>query len=121
MVHVDACCVMQPARRPASERFSCWQVSGQLNAEYYACALTNVYTFGPTFRAENSHTVCAWASDMSCMLLQMQEGTAHMPALYCRRGLPMTCTHGRACTAAAWQSTLSNQPTPQSSQTLTHS
>ena len=37
----------------------CWQVSGQLNAEYYACALTNVYTFGPTFRAENSHTVCS--------------------------------------------------------------
>ena len=25
-------------------------VSGQLNAEYYACALSNVYTFGPTFR-----------------------------------------------------------------------
>ncbi|KAL6785876.1 TSN1 [Auxenochlorella protothecoides x Auxenochlorella symbiontica] len=31
-------------------------VSSQLNAEYYACALTSVYTFGPTFRAENSHT-----------------------------------------------------------------
>lgn len=29
-------------------------VSGQLNAEYYACALSNVYTFGPTFRAEKS-------------------------------------------------------------------
>ncbi|MFY7842527.1 MAG: asparagine--tRNA ligase [Rhabdochlamydiaceae bacterium] len=31
-------------------------VSGQLNAEAYACALSDVYTFGPTFRAENSHT-----------------------------------------------------------------
>ena len=31
-------------------------VSGQLNGEYYACGLSNVYTFGPTFRAENSHT-----------------------------------------------------------------
>ncbi len=31
-------------------------VSGQLNAEAYACALTKVYTFGPTFRAENSNT-----------------------------------------------------------------
>lgn len=31
-------------------------VSGQLNAEAYACALKNVYTFGPTFRAENSNT-----------------------------------------------------------------
>ncbi|MDD4892088.1 MAG: asparagine--tRNA ligase [Phycisphaerae bacterium] len=31
-------------------------VSGQLEAETYALALTNVYTFGPTFRAENSNT-----------------------------------------------------------------
>lgn len=31
-------------------------VSGQLEAEIYALALKNVYTFGPTFRAENSNT-----------------------------------------------------------------
>lgn len=31
-------------------------VSGQLNAEAYACALSKVYTFGPTFRAEYSNT-----------------------------------------------------------------
>lgn len=31
-------------------------VSGQLEAEVYALALKNVYTFGPTFRAENSNT-----------------------------------------------------------------
>lgn len=31
-------------------------VSGQLNGEMYACALGDVYTFGPTFRAENSNT-----------------------------------------------------------------
>lgn len=31
-------------------------VSGQLQGEIYACAMTSVYTFGPTFRAENSHT-----------------------------------------------------------------
>jgi asparaginyl-tRNA synthetase len=31
-------------------------VSGQLTAEVLACALGNVYTFGPTFRAENSNT-----------------------------------------------------------------
>ncbi|MCB2180981.1 MAG: asparagine--tRNA ligase [Desulfobulbaceae bacterium] len=37
--------------RPAS-----LTVSGQLEAEAYALALGNVYTFGPTFRAENSHT-----------------------------------------------------------------
>eukprot|EP00741_Cyanophora_paradoxa_P013132 tig00020675_g12685.t1 len=29
-------------------------VSGQLNAEMYACALSDVYTFGPTFRAEQA-------------------------------------------------------------------
>jgi asparaginyl-tRNA synthetase len=37
--------------RPAS-----LTVSGQLEAESYALALGNVYTFGPTFRAENSNT-----------------------------------------------------------------
>ena len=31
-------------------------VSGQLNAETYAMAFRNIYTFGPTFRAENSNT-----------------------------------------------------------------
>ena len=31
-------------------------VSGQLEGETFACALGNIYTFGPTFRAENSHT-----------------------------------------------------------------
>lgn len=33
------------------EKPSYLTVSGQLNAEYYACALSNVYTFGPTFRS----------------------------------------------------------------------
>lgn len=31
-------------------------VSGQLNGESYACGLSDIYTFGPTFRAENSNT-----------------------------------------------------------------
>jgi hypothetical protein len=31
-------------------------VSGQLQGEYFASGLSNIYTFGPTFRAENSHT-----------------------------------------------------------------
>merc|ERR1719446_813284 len=31
-------------------------VSGQLNVECYAVGCSDVYTFGPTFRAENSHT-----------------------------------------------------------------
>ncbi len=31
-------------------------VSGQLSVENYACGMGDVYTFGPTFRAENSNT-----------------------------------------------------------------
>lgn len=31
-------------------------VSGQLSVENYCCALGNVYTFGPTFRAETSNS-----------------------------------------------------------------
>eukprot|EP00744_Colponema_vietnamica_P002406 GILI01003780.1.p1 GENE.GILI01003780.1~~GILI01003780.1.p1 ORF type:complete len:721 (+),score=269.62 GILI01003780.1:54-2216(+) len=31
-------------------------VSGQLSVENFSCAMSDVYTFGPTFRAENSHT-----------------------------------------------------------------
>ncbi|PIE40837.1 MAG: asparagine--tRNA ligase [Gammaproteobacteria bacterium] len=38
----------------ASESFL--TVSGQLNVEAYCLAMSRVYTFGPTFRAENSHT-----------------------------------------------------------------
>ncbi len=38
------------------ERPSYLTVSGQLEAEIYATALSKVYTFGPTFRAENSNT-----------------------------------------------------------------
>jgi len=37
-------------------RQTCLTVSGQLNVETHACAMSDVYTFGPTFRAENSHT-----------------------------------------------------------------
>lgn len=37
-------------------KFTNLTVSGQLQAEAYALAFRNVYTFGPTFRAENSNT-----------------------------------------------------------------
>ena len=53
-----------PRRRPRGVDFkqdffgrpSYLTVSGQLEAEIFACALGKVYTFGPTFRAENSNT-----------------------------------------------------------------
>jgi asparaginyl-tRNA synthetase len=38
------------------ERAAYLTVSGQLNGESYACGLGKIYTFGPTFRAENSNT-----------------------------------------------------------------
>ncbi len=37
-------------------KHACLTVSGQLQAEAYALAFRDVYTFGPTFRAENSNT-----------------------------------------------------------------
>lgn len=37
-------------------KFAALTVSGQLNVETYAMAFANVYTFGPTFRAEHSNT-----------------------------------------------------------------
>ncbi len=55
----------QPPRTPEGQidysqdffgRSSYLTVSGQLEVETYACSLGNVYTFGPTFRAENSNT-----------------------------------------------------------------
>ncbi|MHB1453608.1 MAG: asparagine--tRNA ligase [Saccharofermentanales bacterium] len=59
---------LDPVRPPLSEtgdpdfskdffgRQTSLTVSGQLNAETYAMAFSKVYTFGPTFRAENSNT-----------------------------------------------------------------
>jgi len=56
---------VNPPRTPAGEvdwsqdffgKQAFLSVSGQLNVETYCQALTRVYTFGPTFRAENSNT-----------------------------------------------------------------
>jgi len=49
----------QPGDKPEVDFFgkpTYLTVSGQLEVETFACALSNVYTFGPTFRAENSNT-----------------------------------------------------------------
>jgi len=51
---------LDDTKKPSAEDFfgkaAYLTVSGQLNVENYACSLGNVYTFGPTFRAENSNT-----------------------------------------------------------------
>ena len=49
----------KPGETPEADFFgkpSYLTVSGQLEGETFACALSNIYTFGPTFRAENSNT-----------------------------------------------------------------
>ena len=43
-------------RRTSLAKKTYLTVSGQLEGETFACALKNIYTFGPTFRAENSNT-----------------------------------------------------------------
>ncbi|XMR35806.1 amino acid--tRNA ligase-related protein [Escherichia coli] len=56
---------------------------GQLNAETYACALSKVYTFGPTFRAENSntsrHLAEFWMVEPEVALLRFRPPTPHWP------------------------------------------
>jgi asparaginyl-tRNA synthetase len=65
MFRVSTLDLANPPRTPAGEvdfshdffgRSASLTVSGQLNVEAYAMALSRVYTFGPTFRAENSNT-----------------------------------------------------------------
>ncbi|MFO0946821.1 MAG: asparagine--tRNA ligase [Planctomycetota bacterium] len=52
-------------------------VSGQLNAETVALALSDVYTFGPTFRAENSNTTRHlaefWMIEPECAFYDLQD------------------------------------------------
>jgi len=65
MFRVSTLDLVNPPRRPDGHldfaqdffgREAYLTVSGQLNVETYCCALSKVYTFGPTFRAENSNT-----------------------------------------------------------------
>jgi asparaginyl-tRNA synthetase len=65
LFRVTAIDLKNPPRKPDAEidyskdffgRCTYLTVSGQLEAEAFACALSKVYTFGPTFRAENSNT-----------------------------------------------------------------
>jgi len=56
-------------------------VSGQLSAEMFALALGDVYTFGPTFRAENSNTArhCAefWMLEPEMAFCDLEENMDH--------------------------------------------
>ena len=52
-------------------------VSGQLNGETFAQAFRNIYTFGPTFRAENSnttrHAAEFWMIEPECAFADLQD------------------------------------------------
>lgn len=64
-------------------------VSGQLDAEAYACGMGRVYTFGPTFRAENSNTYRHLAEfwmiepEMAFMTLKEDMEVAQAYVQYC--------------------------------------
>ena len=54
--HDESKAEVQPYDQDFFNKASYLTVSGQLEGEAFATALSNIYTFGPTFRAENSHT-----------------------------------------------------------------
>uniref|UniRef100_A0A7S0US18 asparagine--tRNA ligase n=1 Tax=Polytomella parva TaxID=51329 RepID=A0A7S0US18_9CHLO len=72
-------------------------VSGQLQGEYYACALSSVYTFGPTFRAENSYTARHlaefWMIEPEIAFCDLQDDMqcAEDYVRYCCKHLLATC------------------------------
>lgn len=73
-------------------------VSGQLALENYACALSDVYTFGPTFRAEMSHTTRHLAEfwmiepEMAFATLEDVMGTAEGYLKFCVRWALENCS-----------------------------
>jgi len=72
-------------------------VSGQLEGEAYACALSDIYTFGPTCRAENSNTSRHLAEfwmiepEMAFANLQDNMDCAESYLKYCLKYLLETC------------------------------
>ena len=59
------------------ERPAYLSVSGQLEAECFSCALSDVYTFGPTFRSENSntsrHLAEFWMIEPECAFADLED------------------------------------------------
>lgn len=72
-------------------------VSGQLQGEVFACALSKIYTFGPTFRAENSNTARHAAEfwmiepEMAFYDLEADMGLAEANIKYLLKALFETC------------------------------
>lgn len=72
-------------------------VSGQLQGEVFACAMSKIYTFGPTFRAENSNTARHAAEfwmiepEMAFYDLEADMGLAEANVKYLLKALFETC------------------------------
>lgn len=72
-------------------------VSGQLNGETYACGMGRIYTFGPTFRAENSntsrHLAEFWMVEPEAAFFTLNENTQLAAAYlrHCFKHLLDTC------------------------------
>lgn len=70
-------------------------VSGQLQAEIYACSMGRVYTFGPTFRAENSntqrHAAEFWMIEPEVAFMEL-EGNAEMAEAFLKHCLSHALT-----------------------------
>ena len=109
-------------------------VSGQLEGETFACALSNIYTFGPTFRAENSNTARHAAEfwmiepEMAFCDLQgdMDLGEAFIKAMarytleHCAEDLALFCQvrrqrRPRSGCSSWWNGRSSGCPTPRRS------
>ena len=73
-------------------------VSGQLQAEIGACAMSNVYTFGPTFRAECPFRVA------SMQQIYAQRDSHTNPACKCHILIPRLCGAGTRSPPATWLS-----------------
>ncbi|MDD7983840.1 asparagine--tRNA ligase [Lentisphaera marina] len=72
-------------------------VSGQLNGETYACGMGRIYTFGPTFRAENSNTSRHlsefWMVEPEAAFFELEENAdlARDYLKYCFKSILDTC------------------------------
>jgi asparaginyl-tRNA synthetase len=106
MFHVTTLDINNPAKTPQGAidysqdffgRKTYLTVSGQLEGETYACALSDIYTFGPTFRAENSNTARHLAEfwmiepEMAFAELKDDMECAESYLKYCLKYLLETC------------------------------
>ena len=78
-------------------KHACMTVSGQLHVEPFALGLSRVYTFGPTFRAENSNTTTHmsefWMIEPEMAFCDLEDDMAVMEALikHCIRTVLEKC------------------------------